>query len=64
MILAGKYVIYFLKKKSETFSRFKEFKALTERKSRKFIKALRLDGGGEYDSHEFTYFYKYHVIQR
>ena len=56
--------IYFLKNKSETFSKFKEFKALTKKQSRKFIKMFRLDGGGVYDSNEFSYFYKQHGIQR
>jgi hypothetical protein len=42
--------IYFLRHKSETFEKFKEFKAEAEKQSGKYIKALRLDGGGEYDS--------------
>ena len=50
--------IYFLRNKSKTFSKFKEFKVLTEKHYGKFIKMLRLDGGGEYDSHEFTDFCK------
>ena len=56
--------IYFLRHKSETFSKFKEFKALIEKQLGKSIKMLRSDGGGEYDSHEFSYFCKKHVIQR
>src|SRR5713226_1122272 len=32
--------IYFLRNKSETFSKFKEFKALTEKQSGKLIKML------------------------
>ena len=56
--------IYFLGNKLETFSRFKEFKDLTEKKSGKFIKMLRSYGGGEYDSHEFSNFCKQHGIQR
>ena len=55
---SGKTWIYFLRNKSETFSRFKEFKALTEKQSEKFIKILMTDGGGEYDSHEFACFWK------
>ena len=43
--------IYLLKNKSESFSRFKEFKAFTEKQFGKFIKMLSSDGGGEYDSH-------------
>ena len=56
--------IYFLRHKSETFSKFKDFKAFTEKQSGKSIKMLRLDGGGEYDSHEFTDLCKKHGIQR
>ena len=56
--------IYILNNKSKTFSRFKEFKDPTEKQSGKFIKLLRSDGGGEYDSHEFTDFCKQHGIQR
>ena len=54
--------IYFLRNKLETFSKFKEFKALTEKQSEKSIKILRSDGGGEYDSHEFSNFCKHHGI--
>ena len=56
--------VYFLKNKSDTLSRLKEFKSLTKNQSNKFIKVLRSDGGGEYDSHEFIDFYKQHSIQR
>jgi hypothetical protein len=42
--------IYFLKAKSEVFTRFQEFRALVENQSRKKIKVLRLDNGGEYSS--------------
>ena len=41
--------------KFETFSKFREFKDLVENKD-KYIKVLRLDGGGEYDSKEFINF--------
>ena len=50
--------IYFIGYKSETFSKFKEFKALTEKQSGKSIKMIRSDGGGEHDSHEFSDFCK------
>ena len=40
--------IYFLKKKSEVFDRFKEFKALVENQTEKKIKVLRIDNGGEF----------------
>jgi hypothetical protein len=50
--------IYFLRHKSETFEKFKEFKAEAEKQSGKYIKVLRSDGGGEYNSDEFANFYK------
>ena len=56
--------ISFLKKKDEVFERFKEFKALVENLSRKKIKILRLDNGGEFSSNEFKYFCKEHRIKR
>ena len=40
--------IYFLRKKSEVFSKFKEFKALVENQSENKIKVLRTDNGGEF----------------
>jgi hypothetical protein len=39
--------IYFLRKKSEVFDKFKEFKALVENQTEKKIKVLRMDNGGE-----------------
>ena len=45
--------IYFLKKKSEAFDRFKEFKALVENQTEKKIKVLRIDNGGEFCSKKF-----------
>src|SRR3984885_12287999 len=50
--------IYFLKKKSEFFDRFKEFRALVENQSEKKIKVLRTDNGGEFCSKEFEEFCK------
>jgi transposase InsO family protein len=50
--------IYFLRHKSETFAKFKEFKAEAEKQSGKYIKSLRSDGGGEYNSNEFANFCK------
>jgi transposase InsO family protein len=48
--------IYFLKAKSEVFTRFQEFKALVENQAGKKIKVLRADNGGEYASIEFVEF--------
>eukprot|EP00253_Pinus_taeda_P033018 PITA_33018 len=50
--------IYFLKKKSEVFDRFKEFKALVENQTEKKIKVLMADNGGEFCSKEFEEFRK------
>ena len=49
--------IFFMQKNSETFSKFCEFKALLEKESRKQVKALWSDNGGEYISNEFKYFF-------
>jgi hypothetical protein len=40
--------IYFLKKKSEVFDRFKEFKDIVENRIERIIKVLRTDNGGEF----------------
>ena len=45
--------IYFMKAKSETFAKFQEFKAFIEKQTGRHIWALRLDNGGEFDSHHF-----------
>ena len=46
--------IYFLKRKDEVLSKFKEFKALVENHTKKKIKALWSDNGGEFNSEEFN----------
>ena len=56
--------VYFLKQKSETFARFKEFKVLAENQSDQEIKVLRSDCGGEYDSKTFHDYCKQHGIRR
>jgi hypothetical protein len=50
--------IYFLRKKSEVFDKFKEFKALVENQTEKKIKVLRTDNGGEFCGNEFEKFCK------
>src|SRR3954466_15232400 len=45
--------IYFMKHKSETFEKFKEFQSEVENQHNKKIKFLRSDRGGEYLSYEF-----------
>ena len=56
--------IYFMQKKYQTFTKFCEFKALVEKESRKKIKALRSDNGGEYVSQEFKDFCVVEGIKR
>jgi hypothetical protein len=56
--------IYFLKKKSEVFDRFKEFKALVENQIEKRIKVSRTDNGGEFCKNEFEEFFKKCSIAR
>jgi hypothetical protein len=56
--------VYFLKSKDEVFSKFKEFKALIENLSKRKIKILRSDNGGEYISKEFMNFCKDVGIKR
>ena len=50
--------LYFLKKKSEVFSKFKEYKALVENQIGKKIKVLRTDNGGDFYEKEFEKFCK------
>jgi len=50
--------IFFMQKKSETYSKFCEFKALVEKELGKKVKDLRSDNGGEYISDEFKDFYE------
>ena len=50
--------LYFLKKKSDVFSKFKEYKALVENQIGKKIKVLRIDNGGEFYEKEFKNFCK------
>ena len=44
----------FLKNKSKTFSKFKEFKARVEKQSGKYIILVIYDGGVEYESKKFV----------
>ena len=48
--------IFFMYKKSETFSKFCEFKAMVEKELGKKVKSLQSDNGGKYISGEFKYF--------
>ena len=41
--------IYFLKAKSDTFDKFKEYKAFIENKIEKHIRILRTNNGGDFE---------------
>lgn len=51
-----KVSVYFIKSKSETLEKFKEFKNLVENETNKKIKTLRTDNGKEYINNEFKLF--------
>jgi len=53
-----------MKKKSEVFTHFREFRVMVEKQTGNQIKTLRSNGGGEYFSGEFTEYLKEHGIQR
>ena len=53
-----------MQKKDQTFLNFCEFKTLVEKESRKQLKALRSDNGGEYISNEFKDFCSKERIRR
>jgi len=46
--------VFTIHQKSDTFSKFKEYKALVENYHNMKIKALRSDNGGEYTSDSFS----------
>uniref|UniRef100_A0A2N9HY47 Integrase catalytic domain-containing protein n=1 Tax=Fagus sylvatica TaxID=28930 RepID=A0A2N9HY47_FAGSY len=51
----SRYVwVFFMKEKSDTFSKFKEFRESAEGEVGKKIGCLRTDNGGEYSSSEFS----------
>jgi hypothetical protein len=56
--------VYFSKSKDEVFDKFKEFKSLIKNLSKRKIKILRSDNGGEYTSKEFVNFCKDVEIKR
>jgi transposase InsO family protein len=56
--------IFFIKTKDEAFSCFKEFKALVENQTKKKIKVLSSNNGGEYTSNEFNNFFKKEGIKK
>jgi hypothetical protein len=56
--------IFFIKTKDEAFGCFKEFKALVENQTKKKIKVLSSNNGGEYTSNEFNNFFKKEGIKK
>jgi transposase InsO family protein len=56
--------IYFLKAKSDTFDKFKEYKAFIEKKTGKHIRIIRTDNGGDFESLQFEDFCKSVGIKR
>ena len=45
--------VYLMKHKSEAFDKFKEYQSMVEKQTKKSIKILRSDRGGEYLSNKF-----------
>jgi hypothetical protein len=56
--------IYFLKDKSDTFNKFKEYKAFIEKQIGKHNRILITDNGGEFESLQFEDFCKSAEIKR
>ena len=56
--------IYFLHEKSEAFIMFKRYKAAIEKETWAYLKCLRTDRGGEFNSNEFEEFCKENGISR
>jgi transposase InsO family protein len=54
--------VYFQKEKSETFSKFQEFKSAAEAEIGEKIRSLRTNNGGEYTSDEFFNYLLEHRI--
>ena len=56
--------IYFLKWKSEVFSKFNEYKALVENHNDRNIKTLQSDNGQEFTSKEFKELFRESEMKR
>jgi hypothetical protein len=56
--------VYFMRHKSETFAKFKLWKAEVENQTGKKVKCLRTDNGIEYTNDEFRDFCEQHGIKR
>ena len=58
------YWLKFLKEISESFEKFKIFKAMVENETHVKIKCLRSDNRGEFTSNEFDEFCEKHRLKR
>jgi hypothetical protein len=56
--------VYFIRRKSDIFEYFKEFRNMVEKQTGKCIKILRSDQGGEYKSKAFNTYCKSNGIQQ
>ena len=56
--------VYCIRQKSDVFDTFKKWKYLAENETRKRLKCLRYDNGGEYCSKEFNSYYSHNGIHR
>jgi transposase InsO family protein len=56
--------VYCIRQKYDVFDTFKKWKALVENETRKRLKFLRSDNGGEYCNNEFDDCCSYHGIHR
>ena len=56
--------VYFLVEKSKALNSFKYFKTMVEKEIDMFIKCLRTNRGGEFNSNEFNHFCKESGIKR
>jgi len=62
---SGRIALSLLTQRSEAFERFKHYKEKIERETRKKVKSLRCDGGGEYTGKAFqSYLTEHGIIQR
>jgi transposase InsO family protein len=57
-----KNLVYYIRQKFNVFDTFKKSKALVENETRKRLKCLRSDNGGEYCSKDFDDYCSYHGI--
>ena len=56
--------VYCIRQKFDVFNTFKKWKDLAENETRKRLKCLRSDNGGEYCNKEFDSYYSHNEIRR